>query len=264
MTFAEKLKVLRDSRQLTKKDIAERLKISIHTYSSWESGRTRPKTKEKIKNISEFYRIPIEYFGIDEKTYNKDVSSKKVISKKESISNEIAVTILDKNSSKRERNYSKKKVTNDDFQDEELSNFFAINKNEKTLLEIMILVLNKYSQFGGLVNTELCNYFLTGKTWLSFIPFTIKTLSKIHIEKCSISTLILCGFERYNKDEFLIPYWIYPFLPKKLAIKNIYSYEDNPKTINELVKQNIQYGDYKKLYVSNTKDTCIEYTISTK
>ena len=284
MTFAEKLKVLRTSRELTKIAVAKELGVNVHTYSSWEAGKTKPKTIEKLKRISEFYKISIKYLGFDEKTYNKSITKKKpvnrylkkdileeLLNKSQNVSpNSLFKDISKNTSSKNEYKPSNKKqksaktvnLQTEAIPDDEFTQLTKFNKDEKLLFESMILLLNKYSQYGSSVNIELCRYFLTGKTWLSFIPETINKFSKIHIEKCLPKILKMCGFQQYEKNDWLIPYWIYPFLPKHLSIKCISSPENNPKTIEELIKRNIKYGNNQMLYVHDKNDTCTDFVIT--
>jgi len=274
MTFAEKLKVLRTSRDLTKVAVAKEFGVSPHTYAAWESGRTKPKTIVKIKRIAKFYKISIEYLGFNEETYNKSVTNKKPKNRylKKDILEELLnktqdsypnnlfkETSIKKNKSLRKENIQKEHKEN---LNEEFTQLTKFNKDEKILFESMILLLNKYSQYGSSVNIELCQYFLTGKTWLSFIPEMINKFSKIHIEKCLPKILKLCGFQQYKGNDWLIPYWIYPFLPKNLSIKCISSPENNPQTIGELIEQNIKYGNNQMLYVHDKKDVYTDFTIT--
>lgn len=271
MTFAEKLKVLRTSRELTKAAIANELGVSPHTYAAWEAGRTKPKTIEKIKRIAEFYKISVKYLGFNEKTYNKSVTNKKTKNRylkkdilEELLNNAQEVSSNSLFKTEETSNVKSSKKESKENLDTEITQLTKLNKDEKILFESMILLLNKYSQYGSSVNIELCNYFLTGKTWLSFIPEMIKDFSKIHIEKCLPKILKLCGFQQYKGNDWLIPYWIYPFLPKDLSIKCISSPENNPRTIGELIEQNIKYGNNQMLYVHDKKDVYTDFTITRK
>ena len=55
MNFGEKLRILRKEKGLSQKDVAEKLKISLRTYSSYELNQRRPRTQAKWKEIASFF-----------------------------------------------------------------------------------------------------------------------------------------------------------------------------------------------------------------
>ena len=52
---------LRDERGLTDYRVAKECKITKSTFSDWKSGRSNPKI-DKLKAISDYFGVPIEYF----------------------------------------------------------------------------------------------------------------------------------------------------------------------------------------------------------
>ena len=54
------LKGLRESKNLTQKEIASKLNIDRSTYAYWESAKTEPSIKHLIK-LSKIYNVTIDY-----------------------------------------------------------------------------------------------------------------------------------------------------------------------------------------------------------
>ena len=80
MNFGEKLRILRKEKGLSQKDVAEKLKISLRTYSSYELNQRRPRTQAKWEEIASFFEKDVDYLQIDDiekkttilESYSKD------------------------------------------------------------------------------------------------------------------------------------------------------------------------------------------------
>lgn len=58
--FGEKLKHLRENRNLLQKDLAENLGVTSQTISGWEIDRTRP-DYEMLQKIAKLFDVSIDY-----------------------------------------------------------------------------------------------------------------------------------------------------------------------------------------------------------
>ncbi len=58
--FQERLKNLRLEKNLTQKQVAQRLNISQQAYGQWETGKLNPK-KETIQMFANFFNVSIDY-----------------------------------------------------------------------------------------------------------------------------------------------------------------------------------------------------------
>ena len=80
MNFGEKLRILRKEKGLSQKDVAEKLNISLRTYSSYELNQRRPRTQAKWEEIASFFEKDVDYLQIDDidkkttilESYSKD------------------------------------------------------------------------------------------------------------------------------------------------------------------------------------------------
>lgn len=66
MNFGEKLRRLRLEKKLSQKEVAEKLNISLRTYAYYEMNQRRPRTKNKLKEIADFFGKTVEYMQIDD------------------------------------------------------------------------------------------------------------------------------------------------------------------------------------------------------
>ena len=66
MKFGEKLRLLREEKGLSQKDVAEKLNISLRTYSSYELNQRRPRTQAKWEEIASFFGKDVDYLQIDD------------------------------------------------------------------------------------------------------------------------------------------------------------------------------------------------------
>ncbi len=60
-----RLKLARIRRSITKKELAEKLNLSIQTLSDWETGKTVPKF-DNIIDVAKILNFPVEFFEKDE------------------------------------------------------------------------------------------------------------------------------------------------------------------------------------------------------
>ena len=60
MIYAERLKGLREDKDLTQKDISKILNVSQNTYSQYETG-VISLTAETLIKLSDFYNVSIDY-----------------------------------------------------------------------------------------------------------------------------------------------------------------------------------------------------------
>lgn len=73
MTIGEKIKHLRNKRNLTQKELAKMSGIAVISLQQYESNKRTPKTEQIIK-ISNAFEVPIDFFLVDfeDKLYNKE------------------------------------------------------------------------------------------------------------------------------------------------------------------------------------------------
>ncbi|WP_163832279.1 helix-turn-helix transcriptional regulator [Spartinivicinus ruber] len=69
--FKDRLKAVRKYRNLTQKEIAEKLGVSTPTFAAWESGRNKPK-KLVVKRLSEVLDCPYGWLKSDEGIVTKE------------------------------------------------------------------------------------------------------------------------------------------------------------------------------------------------
>lgn len=60
MTFAEKLRVLREQKGLSQAEVARRLNLNRITYGQYEQGKRHPDYETLIK-IADYYNVSIDY-----------------------------------------------------------------------------------------------------------------------------------------------------------------------------------------------------------
>lgn len=88
----KKLEIARKRRCFTKKDLSEKLNLSIQTLSEWENGKTIPKT-ENIVELSKILEFPIDFFY--EKRVLKDLAKEAVsfraLTKMKAVDRELAL-----------------------------------------------------------------------------------------------------------------------------------------------------------------------------
>ena len=65
MNFGEKLRHLRKEKHLSQKEVADKLNISLRTYSYYETNKRQPRTKAKLEELAAFFGKPVEYLLID-------------------------------------------------------------------------------------------------------------------------------------------------------------------------------------------------------
>ncbi|MFA5300079.1 MAG: helix-turn-helix transcriptional regulator [Lutibacter sp.] len=76
MTFKERLKQLREEKELSKRELAVKLGMPPSTYNDYEAGRTQPDLP-KIVKIAEFFNVNADYLlGLSE-------SRKRIVLKRE-------------------------------------------------------------------------------------------------------------------------------------------------------------------------------------
>lgn len=66
MNFGEKLRWLRLEKNLSQKEVAEKLNISLRTYVYYEMNQRRPRQLNKLKEIADFFGKTVEYLQIDD------------------------------------------------------------------------------------------------------------------------------------------------------------------------------------------------------
>ena len=66
MKFGDKLRQLREEKNLSQKEVAEKLNISLRTYASYELNQRRPRTEEKLKELADFFGKDVDYLKIDD------------------------------------------------------------------------------------------------------------------------------------------------------------------------------------------------------
>jgi transcriptional regulator with XRE-family HTH domain len=63
--FGNRLKFLRSEKQLSQKQVADRLDVAVNTYANWEQGRREPGIIDIYKIISALEVLPNDLFGDD-------------------------------------------------------------------------------------------------------------------------------------------------------------------------------------------------------
>ena len=58
--ISQQLRKLRESKNLTQKEVASKLNVDRSTYSYWENAKTEPSIKHLIK-LSKIYNVTIDY-----------------------------------------------------------------------------------------------------------------------------------------------------------------------------------------------------------
>lgn len=58
--FAEKLKELRKEKDLTQKEIANKLGVSRVAYTNWENGNREPNIERLVK-LADYFDVSIDY-----------------------------------------------------------------------------------------------------------------------------------------------------------------------------------------------------------
>lgn len=76
MTFAEKLKKLRDMRQLTQAQMSELLGVSLRTYQYYESGRMYPKDAAVYQRIATQFNVTADNMLSDQDLFIIEAQSK--------------------------------------------------------------------------------------------------------------------------------------------------------------------------------------------
>lgn len=61
MIFSERLKLLREERELTQSDLAKKLNISRQSVSNYEKGTRFPNDSQLIIKIAQFFHVSIDY-----------------------------------------------------------------------------------------------------------------------------------------------------------------------------------------------------------
>ena len=59
--LGDRLRIEREAKKMTQKQIADILNINRVTYTGWETGEHDPSLQDLIK-IADFYRYPVDYF----------------------------------------------------------------------------------------------------------------------------------------------------------------------------------------------------------
>ena len=62
--FANRLKDLRNEKQLSQKQVAEKVGVAVSTYANWEQGRREPSINDIFKLLSVFEIESSDLFGI--------------------------------------------------------------------------------------------------------------------------------------------------------------------------------------------------------
>lgn len=66
MKFGEKIRLLREEKGLSQREVAEKLNISLRTYASYELNQRRPRTEAKWEELAAFFGKDVDYLQIDD------------------------------------------------------------------------------------------------------------------------------------------------------------------------------------------------------
>lgn len=61
MSFGSKLKALREEKNLTQKELAEKLGVTLKTISNYETKDMRPRTQEMFEKVADFFDVDINF-----------------------------------------------------------------------------------------------------------------------------------------------------------------------------------------------------------
>ncbi|WP_157800320.1 helix-turn-helix domain-containing protein [Sporolactobacillus pectinivorans] len=73
MDYGKRLKRLRESKNLSQQELADRLQLNRSTYARYELNQTQPDL-ETLRKIADFYDVSVDY--IIERTNNKNPEKK--------------------------------------------------------------------------------------------------------------------------------------------------------------------------------------------
>ena len=76
MRFGEKVRVQRQSRNLSQGELAKELGVSTRTLSSYESGSSHPKDRKTYYKLAEFFDIDVNYFLTEDEAFFSTVSER--------------------------------------------------------------------------------------------------------------------------------------------------------------------------------------------
>lgn len=75
MVFAQKLRVMREERGLTQRQISDALQISFRAYQGYESGKY-PKDQRTLQRIASYFEVSIDSLLSDEDNFVVDMQTK--------------------------------------------------------------------------------------------------------------------------------------------------------------------------------------------
>jgi len=76
MTFGEKIRQARKELGLTQDELAEKILVSRRIINSYESNKSRPRTLEGYKKLSDVLGIPLNYLRSEEEDFTSEVEIK--------------------------------------------------------------------------------------------------------------------------------------------------------------------------------------------
>lgn len=75
MTFGERLRYLREERELRQQDVAESINISKRMIGYYESDKHFPRDAKMVIALADFFGVSLDYlFGISEVRNNKTIN----------------------------------------------------------------------------------------------------------------------------------------------------------------------------------------------
>lgn len=69
MSFASKLKNLREIKNLTQEELAKKVGVSLKTISRYESGQSKPRYRKTYDNLAEVLNTSHDYLVTDEDSF---------------------------------------------------------------------------------------------------------------------------------------------------------------------------------------------------
>ncbi|MDQ0508269.1 Predicted transcriptional regulator [Aedoeadaptatus ivorii] len=76
MIFGEKLKALRAERNMTQKELAKALGVSLRTVSNYETGGLRPRYASVYDDLARIFEVPKNYLLTDEDAFVLEARSR--------------------------------------------------------------------------------------------------------------------------------------------------------------------------------------------
>ena len=76
MNFAQKLRMLREGKELSQRKLADELNVSFRAYQGYESGKTYPRSQLVYQRISNYFSVTVDSLLSDTDNFVMSLASK--------------------------------------------------------------------------------------------------------------------------------------------------------------------------------------------